>query len=229
MVATGLAYTRASPRPDINGRSSRGKSLGSFTVFKHLKGCVMQALYSFNSSSQQYGDFFRGFPWDVIGCGTFRKPITAGGAPKLMKCYMRELGLSLNAWIPYIAVPENRDSGCGQTPIALHFHFLAACPPQWQAVFPTIASDLWTKQFGNALITQYDPSQHGAYYLAKLAGKSDFEFMLDNLDRLPYLGSDDLLGAGESSPYIPKHAKGKTFLKTLAVRDTTTGLPKERN
>jgi len=190
------------------------------------KGKLVPALYSFDTISQHYGDFFAGFQWDISGCGTFRHNISAAEASKRMKNYMRQLGQSIKAWIPYVAVPEQRFSGLGMPAIAVHFHFLAACPRQWRSTFATRAEQLWEDMEGNARVTNYDPAQAAAYYLAKTAGKADFEFMLENIDRLPYQGPADLLTASASSSYVPKHAVGHIRLKTLVVRDVTTGLPK---
>lgn len=78
---------------------------------------------------------------------------------------------------------------------------------------------------GNAAVSPYDRSRPGAHYIAKLAGGHDFNFHLDNLDRLPYQGPRDLFQAAIDNSYVPAHAKGLIRSDTLALRDNVTKLP----
>lgn len=183
-------------------------------------------LTTFNPTSQQYGDFFAGYPWTLIGCGTFRRRVSVDEASSRMKRYMRDLGLSIKARVPYVAVPERRTSGCGLAPIPLHFHFLAACPSQWTTTFLSNAQNLWAGGSGNASIDLYDPLRSGAHYIAKLAGHQNFDYIFDHWDRLTYRGPEDLGAASLVNPYVPTHAKGSHRL-SLVVREGNTKLPVE--
>jgi hypothetical protein len=175
-------------------------------------------LKTFNTTQQQYGDFFAGYAWTIFGCGTFRRKLASQHAISILKMYMRELGITLKARIPYIAVPEYRHSGCGLPAIPLHVHFLAACPPQWEETFHVIAGDLWETMAGNSQVVPYDPTRGAAHYIAKLTSSADFEWLDDNLGYLPYTGPSDLIAAAQNNPYVPEHAKGFARLNTLVVR-----------
>jgi hypothetical protein len=182
------------------------------------------SLFKFNGTSQDYGEYFAGFPWTLFGCGTYRKKPSIDVAGSLLKRYFRDLGKSISAPVAYIAVPERRTPGCGHHPIPLHWHFLAAGPSHLTAALLRNAQQLWTGGSGNASISLYDRSRPGAHYIAKLAGGHDFNFHLDNLDRLPYQGPRDLQAAIDNS-YVPAHAKGLIRSDTLALRDNVTRLP----
>jgi hypothetical protein len=183
------------------------------------------SLFNFNSTSQDYGEYFAGFPWTLYGCGTYRKKPSIDVAGSLLKRYFRELGKSIGAPVAYLAVPERRTSGCGYHPIPLHWHFLAAGPCHLTAALLRNAKQLWTDGLGNAAVSPYDRSRPGAHYIAKLAGGHDFNFHLDNLDRLPYQGPRDLFQAAIDNSYVPAHAKGLIRSDTLALRDNVTKLP----
>jgi hypothetical protein len=185
----------------------------------------MANLTTYNSLQQQYGDYFAGFRWTIIGCGTFKSKVSLPEAQSRMKLYMRCLGNEIKARIPYIAVCEHRFSGCGQPAISAHFHFVAACPKQWEDMFPYLAKSFWFQQCGNAKVERYLDSKDGTHYMAKLASNEKFEFVLDNLDLLSYHGPTDLIDAATKNPYVPKHAHGIARLTTLVVRNPITGLP----
>jgi hypothetical protein len=183
------------------------------------------SLFNFNGTSQDYGEFFAGFPWTLYGCGTYRKKPSIDIAGSLLKRYFRDLGRSINAPVAYIAVPERRTSGCGYHPIPLHWHFLAAGPSHRTTTLLLNAQQLWTDGSGNAAIGLYDRSRPGAHYLAKLAGCRDFNFYLGNLDRLRYQGPKDLFKAAINNDYVPAHSKGLIRSNTLVLRDNETKLP----
>ena len=183
------------------------------------------SLVNFNSTAQDYGEYFAGFPWTLYGCGTYRKKPSIDVANSLLKRYFRDLGKSIGARVAYVAVPERRTSGCGHHPIPLHWHFLAAGPCHHTAALLRNGQQLWTDGSGNAAIGLYDRSRPGAHYIAKLAGGQDFNFHLGNLDRLPYLGPHDLFKAAIDNSYVPGHVKGLIRCNTLALRDNVTKLP----
>ena len=138
---------------------------------------------------------------------------------------MRRLGVKIKSRIPYVAVPERRLSGLG-APIRLHYHFLAACPPQWADQFQVLASDIWPKIGGNCDIHPYDPSQNGAHYIAKTASHDGFDWFQGNLEHLTYTGQQDLYAAAQQSPYVPEHAKGHSApLTTLVVQQPASQAP----
>jgi hypothetical protein len=130
---------------------------------------------------------------------------------------MRRLGISLEARIPYIAVPEYRHSGCGLPGIPLHYHCLIACRQPWAAVFPEMATHLWESMAGNCKIDPYDPVLSGAHYIAKLAGHENFDWICDNLERLTPVGPMDLYASAQGNPYVPVNAKGHNHLTTLVL------------
>jgi len=168
---------------------------------------------------QAYGVFFNGYPWQIIGCGTYRAKLSAEWASKLLTAYFDRLRKSVKAPIAYLAVAERRNSGLGLSPIALHWHFVMAVPQRHMLATLRNARCLWERHYGNAEVALYDNAGSGAHYLAKLAGHSDFNFVHSNLDRLPYKGPADLYEHFQKDPYIPDHVRHKTSGQTLALRE----------
>lgn len=175
-------------------------------------------LKTFSMETQQYGAYFSGFQWTVFGCLTFKNKVSLQHGEAFVRNYMRRIGVELKARIPYIAVPESRYSGMGKSPVRLHFHFLAACPPRCEDNFLKFCQNVWLQMGGgDCKIDPYNSQQHGGYYLAKLASQPNYEWAADNLDRITYTGSTDLYSSIQSNQYVPSHAKGLSTLKTMVV------------
>src|SRR5438067_8984546 len=167
-------------------------------------GSLCGSLYTVNSTCQQYGDYFAGFSWSHFCCGTYRSPTSLGKAASLMKGYMRRLSKSIRVPIAYIAVAESRPSGLGHHAIRPHWHFLTACPEHRAPELTRTARALWTRCYGDLMIKPYDSSRQGAYYIAKLASQSGFDYQVENLDRLRYNGPHDLFAAAKKNSYVPE-------------------------
>src|SRR4051794_23150753 len=101
----------------------------------------MRVLKNYNPVVQQTGTWLEGYPWTLSGCGTFRVPTTPKYAEALMKRFMEKLRRRLKVSVSYFAALERRYSGCGLSPIPLHWHFLAACGVQDDAA--GTAQRLW--------------------------------------------------------------------------------------
>ena len=79
-------------------------------------------LKKFNTETQLYGTYFKGFDWTIIGCLTFKYKVSSQNGEARVKNFMRRLGKKLKNHIPYIAVPEYKHSGLGHphtTPLSL--------------------------------------------------------------------------------------------------------------
>lgn len=90
---------------------------------------------------------------------------------------------------------------------------------------PRNAIALWTRCYGEVKIDRYDPTRKGAYYIAKLASQSGFDYIFENLDRLEYNGPKDLLAAAKKNPYLPQHVKATPRYGSLVLRDPRTRHP----
>ena len=112
------------------------------------------------------------------------------------------------------ALGDGRLSGCGHSPIPLHWHFVAAADQS--DGMASIADGLW--RFGNSKIERYDPDKEGSYYLSKLAAHPNGDILFGNLERLEFRGPSDLIEAAAANPYVPEHLKGKASGKYLVVR-----------
>jgi hypothetical protein len=176
------------------------------------------SLKNFDSAVQVYGTFFSGYPWQIFGCGTYRSNTTIERAKRGLIVYFDRLRRSIKAPMAYLAVPECQTSGLGHPAIPLHWHFVASVPPQHTMTVLQNARSLWYKHYGNAKIDLYDPGRSGAHYLAKQAGQSNFDYVVDNLDMLTYRGPADLFEHAQTDPYVPDHIRHKTFGKTLVLR-----------
>jgi hypothetical protein len=172
-------------------------------------------LATYDPMAQHYGTWIQGFPWNIYGCGTFRKKVDAKYATALMKRAMERLEKKLDVPVSYFAVLEGRTSGCGMSPIALHWHFVAASksPEGMSKLFTAI----WKKLCGICLITPYDPSDEGVFYLSKLASKSDTPMLERKLELLPNHGPSDLIAAAQASSYVQSHVATKVFGKYMVM------------
>jgi hypothetical protein len=180
------------------------------------------SLFNFNSTSQDYGEYFAGFPWTLFGCGTYRKKPSIDVAGSLLKRYFRVLGKSIGAPVAYIALPERRTSGCGYHPIPLHWHFLAARPSHFTAALLRNAQQLWTGGFGNAAISLYDVQ---VLINRQTRRRSGLQFPLGQSGSTPLPGPQGPVQGRINNSYIPAHAKGLIRSDTLALRDNVTKLP----
>lgn len=175
-------------------------------------------LRTFDLVVQAYGTYFGGFAWDLYGCGTYRSPKSRHVTPKLFFAFARRLSKKLKTRVAWLAVAERRTSGCGHPAIPLHWHLLMAVPPQHRDSLVTIASLIWQRHYGDALMTPYDPSRAGCFYLAKLARGTEFEFFDDNLDRIRYTGPMDMFADSQTNPNVPGHVRHLTTGQTLSLR-----------
>jgi hypothetical protein len=190
------------------------------SVRRYPVGSAKGNLKPFNVTVQYYGEFFRGFPWQIIGCGTYRNYATVAYANKLLAAYFDRLKNSIKAPVAYLAVAERRTSGLGFPAIPLHWHFVMSVPPQHTAETMRNAQILWKKHYGEVKIEPYDRERYGAYYLAKSAGEPNFEYRVHNLDKLSYMGPSDLFKNSQTDPYVPGHARHMTHGETLSIRRT---------
>jgi hypothetical protein len=204
----------------LSKEPSLDRSMSSVMSAPNLSptGSSRGILYTVKSNSQQYGDFFAGYSWTHFCCGTYRFHTSLDKGVSVMKGYMRRLGKSIGVRIAYLAVPENRPSGLGHHQIRLHWHFLIACPEHRTAELTRKARALW-RSYGEPDIERYDPLRDRAYYIAKLASQSGFDYIFDNLDRIEYNGPKDLLAAAKKNPYLPQHVKATSRYDSLVLRD----------
>ena len=176
----------------------------------------MKRLVTYNAMAQHTGTWLRGYDWNIYGCGTYREPKSGPHAQALMKRFMERLQRKLHAPVSYFAAMERRWSGCGDSPIAVHWHFLAASV-SCEAMAP-MAESLWAELFGNAKIDPYDGNRDGAHYVCKLASHQNGLILSGNLDQMEYHGPSDLLAAAADNPYVPAHLKDRVFGDYLVVR-----------
>jgi hypothetical protein len=111
---------------------------------------------------------------------------------------------------------ERRYSGCGFSPIPVHWHFLAASVSS--AAMAPIATDLWEQLFGNAKIEYYDKEKPGAFYVSKLVSHQNGLILHGKLDQLEYRGPSDLLAAAAGDPYVPARLNDRVFGDYLVLR-----------
>lgn len=173
-------------------------------------------LMTYDAAQQHWGTYLAGFEWNIYGCGTYREPVSAPRAAALMKRYMERLSRKLKTPLSFFAALERRYSGCGMSPIPVHWHFLAAS--DLSSRMREIATDLWTEKFGDAKVDTYDPAENGAFYVSKLAGHPNGEFLFGNMDLRRYHGPADIIAAAHSNPYVPNNLKDKVHGKYLVVR-----------
>jgi hypothetical protein len=172
-------------------------------------------LKTYSPIAQHWGEYLRGFDWNIYGCGTYRHPVSETYAEALLKRFMEKLGRKQRCRISYFAALERRYSGCGMSPIPVHWHFLAA--GKNSEGLNSVAQHLWSQQFGDARIELYDPDREGAFYVCKLVGHYNSTFLDGNLDLLPNRGPVDLIAAARINSYVPDHLKDKVFGEYLRV------------
>jgi hypothetical protein len=194
-----VSFTPSAPQPSASGKPRR-------------------SLKTFDMTVQAYGVFFKGYPWQIFGCGTYRAKLSDERASKLLTAHFDRLRKSIKAPVAYLAIPERRRAGLGYSPIDLHWHFVMSVPPQHTMTTLHNARCFWEKHYGNAKIELYDDAGSGAHYLAKLAGQSDFDYAESNLKRLSYNGPADLFEHFQRDPYVPDHVRHRTSGKTLLLR-----------
>lgn len=172
-------------------------------------------LATYDPMAQHYGTWIKGFPWDIYGCGTFRNTVNTKYATVLMKRAMERLEKKLHPPVSYFAVLEGRTSGCGHSPIALHWHFVAASKrPEGMS---TLLTAIWKKLCGICLIQPYDPGLQGVFYLSKLASGSDTPMLENKLELLPNHGPSDLIAAAQASSYVQSRVANKIFGKYMVM------------
>jgi hypothetical protein len=86
----------------------------------------MKRLVNYNAMAQHTGTWLRGYDWNIYGCGTYRQAESEVHAQALMKRYIERLARKLRAPVSFYASLERRYSGCGYSPIPVHWHFPAA-------------------------------------------------------------------------------------------------------
>jgi hypothetical protein len=176
-----------------------------------------QNLMTYNPMAQHMGSWLLGYNWNIYGTGTYANPVSVSYAEILMKRFMERLDRKLGAPVSYFAALERRTSGCGLSPIAAHWHFLAACPRS--EGMARIAEELWEEKFGNAKIVPYDKVGNAAFYVCKLANHPNGLIQFNKLEQLAYDGPSDLLAAAAANPYVSEHLKGKVFGEYLVARE----------
>jgi hypothetical protein len=177
---------------------------------------MMKRLVTYDAMAQHTGTWLRGYNWNIYGCGTYGLPKSETHAVALMKRFMERLQRKLHAPVSYFAAMERRYSGCGDSPIPLHWHFLAASVSG--EAMASLAEALWEDLFGNAKIDPYDPDGDAAYYVCKLVSHQNGLILSGNLDQMDYHGPSDLLAAAEANPYVPAHLKDRVFGQYLVIR-----------
>jgi hypothetical protein len=173
---------------------------------------------TFDRTVNDYGTFISGYPWDLYGCGTYRYRTTKDSATRLLHTYFDRLRKSLKTTIAWLAVPENRTSGCGLPESTPHWHFVMAAPPQHRKELLVKARSIWEGHHGNSKIVRYKDRLPGTFYLAKTAYGADFDYCFDHLDRLTYIGPTDLFAYAQTDPYVPEHVKHLSSGRTLVMR-----------
>jgi hypothetical protein len=174
-------------------------------------------LEKYDAAVQHMGGYLSGYPWNVIGTGTYRDPVGAPRAEALMKRYIDRLGRKIKAPVSYAAALEHRWSGNGLPGTPYHWHFLVASPHSYRLA--EVAEDLWREKFGIAQVRNYDPSRNGTYYVAKTVSDPDgHPLLMGGLDLLPYTGPADLIGAAQQNAYVPSHLAERSHGQYLRIR-----------
>jgi hypothetical protein len=155
----------------------------------------------------------------MYGCGTYREPKGERHAVALFKRYFEKLGRNLGLRVPYFGAMERRYSGCGLSPIPLHWHFLAGhrngenCSQAAEK-----AEDLWRALYGDAKVEPYDSDRTAPFYVSKLIECPNGRFESGSMELLPYRGPSDIHQAIAHSSYVPDHLKGKVRGQYLVLR-----------
>src|SRR5450759_1725259 len=103
-------------------------------------------LMRYSPVMQHYGTFLKGYPWQIYGCGTYREPVSKNRAEVLWKRFVEHLTKRVRQPVAYAAALEGRFSGLGDSPVPVHWHYLAACPRPTD--LQEQAEELWEEKFG---------------------------------------------------------------------------------
>jgi len=164
-------------------------------------------LITYNATAQHYGEWLRGYDWQIYGCGTFRNSVNERQASAFLKRFFERLEKRVRASIGHCAALEHRYSGLGMSPIPLHWHFLAASNGKDAADLASAGQVLWQELFGNAKIDPYDPAGNAAYYVAKTASLPHcaMEYHI-----LPFVADSEISDTSvaiQQNPYVAQHLK----------------------
>jgi hypothetical protein len=173
-------------------------------------------LVGYNAGAQHYGEWLRGYDWQIYGCGTYSTPVNERQAHAFLKRFFERLRKRIRASVGFYAALEQRYSGCGMSPIPLHWHFLAASTHENAALVAEAAQDLWSGKFGNSKIDEYDATGNASFYVAKCAMLPHCSSEVSFPPFLAYHGPADLLQAAAESPFVPEHLKNRapgTYLR----------------
>lgn len=173
-------------------------------------------LVKYDPMQQHMGTWLLGYDWNIYGCGTYWEPVSQVPAHARLKRFMERLDRKVHPPVSYFAAMERRYSGCGDSPIPIHWHFLAAS--RNSESMTAVAQKLWEDSFGNAKVEQYDRSLDGAFYTCKLANHPNGVITFNNLEKMKYDGPSDLIAVSRENPYVPAHLKDKVFGAYLALR-----------
>jgi hypothetical protein len=171
-------------------------------------------LTKFNAARQHWGTYLQGFSWDIYGCGTYREPVSEVRAEMLLRRYMENLSKKLRCKVHYFAALERRYSGCGMSPVPVHWHFLAASTTSNMS---NVAEALWNRMFGISQVESYDESKNGAFYIVKCVSDQNGTFLISD-DLAAYHGPSDLIASAHENDYVPNHLKDRVFGEYLVVR-----------
>jgi hypothetical protein len=132
-------------------------------------------------------------------------------AHAFLKRFFERLEKRIRSTVGYFASMERRYSGCGMSPVAIHWHFLAASDTRDPEFVACTAQALWTDKFGDAKIDPYDASDDAAFYVSKCVTLShcstEMRFPLFLADH----GSADLLQSAANNPFVPVHLKDRAI------------------
>lgn len=131
------------------------------------------------------------------------------------KRFFERLEKRVRSTVGYFASMERRYSGCGMSPIPIHWHFLAASETRDPEFVAQSAKALWAQKFGDVKIDPYDPSGDAAFYVAKTTMLSHCSVEWKPQPFLEYKGPADLLEAARENPYVPDHLKDRVVGKFL--------------
>ena len=172
---------------------------------------------SFDMTCEKYGEWLAGYDWRAYFTGTFRKEIGPECAKKWLANFLYELQTEIRGAVACVSALEGKWSGCGRPGSRFHWHILLAAAPWLTESLLDAAKPLWEKLYGDAVLEQYEKRQSAAYYIMKQISDPNFEYELFNLERLPYLGSDDLFATSKTNPNIPDHVRDLPSAKTIVA------------
>jgi hypothetical protein len=166
-------------------------------------------LVGYDAGAQHYGEWLHGYEWQIYGCGTYRSPVNEAQAHAFIKRFFERLEKRIKATVGFFASMERRYSGCGMSPIPLHWHFLAASENADPSVVARTAKFLWKDKFGDAKVDPYDESRDAAFYVAKCVMLPHCSIEMRFPPFLAYHGSADLLQVATENPFVPEHLKDR--------------------